>query len=176
MSDVKIYIAYFDECDKKKCTGIRMAKLHRAILSRGTSEVPPHAIFLNPFSPKALSIEDREPVLEHGLVVIDGSWKRAHPSSPLFRRTRKYSRSLPFLVAANPVNYGKPSKLSSIEAVIASLLILGFEDQALDLVSTINFGEEFIRINQERLQKYAQAKSSSEIVKYQQEFMASMGY
>ena len=48
---------------------------------------------------------------------------------------RNYPRALPFLVASNPVNYGKPFKLTSLEAFSAALFILGEVEYAKELLN-----------------------------------------
>ncbi|MGB7543972.1 MAG: DUF367 domain-containing protein, partial [Methanothrix sp.] len=57
---------------------------------------------MSPFSEKALSPQDKG---ARGLAALDCSWAHAEEA---FSRTSFVSRALPFLVAANPVNYGKP--------------------------------------------------------------------
>jgi len=84
---------------------------------------------------------------------------------------RGASRCLPYLIAANPTNYGVPTKLSTVEALAAALYIAGFKDKAERLLSIFKWGPNFIVLNQERLEGYAQAKDSAEVVEVQKGFI-----
>jgi pre-rRNA-processing protein TSR3 len=77
------------------------------------------------------------------------------------------------LIAANPVNYGKPTKLSTVEALAAALFILGFREKAERLLSVFKWGSSFLSLNKELLETYAGAHNSSEVVELQREFMSS---
>jgi pre-rRNA-processing protein TSR3 len=71
-------------------------------------------------------------------------------------------------MAANPVNFGKPCKLSSIEALAATLYILGEKERAHALLSKVSWGIRFLEVNREPLELYADAKDSSEVIKIQE--------
>jgi pre-rRNA-processing protein TSR3 len=74
-------------------------------------------------------------------------------------------------MAANPVNFGKPCMLSSVEALAASLYILGEKDQAAALLSKVNWGIRFLEVNKEPLDLYAGAKDSTEIIRIQEGYL-----
>ena len=83
-------------------------------------------------------------------------------------------RCLPVLIAGNPVNFGKATKLSTVEALAAALYIVGYEDQAGELLSIFKWGHTFLELNHERLESYKNARHSTEIVEMQQRFFADL--
>jgi pre-rRNA-processing protein TSR3 len=168
---VRIIVYNARQCDPKKCTAL---KLKRHELVRQVSQLrflPKRAVVLNPFSEIAFSPADRERIENHGLVGLDCSWE--HAEKVLLKHVRGTSRCLPILIAGNPVNFGKPTKLTTAEALAAALYIAGFEEEASQLLSIFKWGHTFLDINQERLETYARAKDSTEIVQIQRRFMPS---
>ena len=153
------------QCDPKKCTAKRMMKfgLGKEV---GLSNIPSGAIVLSPFSDKALSPADRT-YAKKGLVVMDLTWTNID-DFPRVRRTEE--RALPYLLAANPINWGRPMELNSAEAIMASLVILGEDDQAAEFIQRFNWAPEFMRLNGSMLEDYAKAKDSAEVVKIQNEY------
>jgi pre-rRNA-processing protein TSR3 len=71
---------------------------------------------------------------------------------------------LPFVVAVNPVNYGKPLKLSTLEAFATALYILGDVKKAEEMLNLYKWGPNFLVLNKEPLEDYRNAKNSSEII------------
>jgi pre-rRNA-processing protein TSR3 len=118
-------------------------------------------VVLNPFATTAILPSDRETAVGSGICVIDCSWERA--SKVFSRRLRGVNRSLPFVLAGNPTNYSKLGKLSSAEALAASLWIVGFPLEAEKLLSEFGWGETFLTLNLSPLSDYARAKSQHEI-------------
>ena len=74
-------------------------------------------------------------------------------------------------MAANPVNFGKPCMLSSIEALAAALYILGEKERATEVLSKVNWGVRFLEVNQEPLDLYARAKDSTEVIGIQELYL-----
>ena len=132
--------------------------------------LPRGAVVLNPFSETAFSPADRERILHRGLAAVDCSW--IHADEVFELRMRGASRCLPYLIAANPVNYGIPTKLSTVEALAAALYITNFKQEAENLLSIFKWGPQFLRLNQKILDSYTKAKDSSEVVELQKKFMA----
>jgi len=162
---MRLLVYHTNQCDPRKCTGKKLAKFGLVRLIRSFREAPPGSILLNPFSKKALSREDSE---APALVALDCSWNRVESMFPV-RGMR--SRSLPYLVAANPVNFGKPFKLSTAEALAASLYILGQKERAFELMSKFKWGHVFLEMNRDPLEDYSLAKTSREVVEIQSEYM-----
>jgi pre-rRNA-processing protein TSR3 len=126
-------------------------------------------VALNPFSEIAFSPADRRRIEDFGLTALDFSWARAEKA--LLKQVRGTSRCLPVLTAGNPVNFGKPTKLTTAEALAAALYIAGFEEVAAELLSIFKWGHTFFEINRERLELYAKAKDSTEVVEMQKSFL-----
>jgi pre-rRNA-processing protein TSR3 len=139
-----IYCLHFNECDPKKCTALKLKKFKLLKFIPAIKNSLKKAIILNPFSHIELTAEDRNLIQKYGIIVIDCSWKN-------LTKLRKFNmineRRLPPLIAANPVNYGKWEKLSSVEAIAASLFITGFKDDAKLILSKFSWGDSFIKIN-----------------------------
>jgi pre-rRNA-processing protein TSR3 len=169
--DVRIVVYHAGQCDPKKCSALKLKRQGLIHIVRKLRLLPRGAIVLNPFAERAFSPADRGLMEEKGLVALDYSWKRTEKAKliPLFGE----SRSLPYLVAANPVNYGKPTKLSTVEALAAAHYIAGYTERAEKLLSVFKWGPEFIRLNKKLLDAYSQAESSTEVVELQRSFMPS---
>ena len=117
---------------------------------------------LNPFSEIAFSPADRERVFEAGLVALDCSWE--HAEKVLSHHVRGTSRCLPILIAGNPTNFAKATKLSTAEALAGALYIAGFKEEAQKLLSIFTWGHTFFELNAMLLEDYVAAKDSTEIV------------
>jgi pre-rRNA-processing protein TSR3 len=122
---------------------------------------------LNPFSKVAFSPADRERVEKAGIVALDCSWE--HAEKVLSHHVRGTSRCLPVLIAGNPTNYAKATKLSTAEAIAGALYIACFKEEAQKLLSIFTWGHTFFELNALLLDAYAATKDSTEVVAVMQE-------
>ncbi len=166
---VRIVVYHARQCDPKKCTALKLSRHGLIRIVSRLRFLPKRAIVLNPFSETAFSPADRQRIEQHGLVALDCSWE--HAEKVLSGHVRGTSRCLPLLVAGNPVNFGKPTKLTTAEALAAALIIAGFEEEARELLSVFTWGHTFLDLNGERLGKYSTARNSAEVVELQKTFM-----
>jgi len=139
----KLFVVYFDQCDPKKCTSMKLKKFNLVKFVPKIRFLPKQAIILDPFAPKILNISDRLHIEKFGLAVIDCSWKHANHVFQKFRTGRR----LPRLLAANSVNYGRWEKLSSAEAFAAALFLIQHNDMAELLLSKFTWGHAFFDLN-----------------------------
>lgn len=165
MPAIRLYALMEREDDPKKCTAAKLVRFKHLTEVRDESRVPRGAVVLNPEAEKALSKEDWTAIARRGLLVLDCSWNKLS-RFPKIKHGLQH-RALPFLLAANPTNFGKPQRLSSAEALAASLYIIGEKDQANLLMSIFKWGPVFIDINKERLEEYASVATSAEVVEAQ---------
>jgi pre-rRNA-processing protein TSR3 len=172
MVEFRVYALLHHEDDPRKCTAARLVREGEMRVATEIKKIPPGAVVLDPEAPKALSREDIDPVRKFGLLVVDCSWNKLE-RFPRLRKGLRH-RALPFLVAANPVNFGKPQRLCSAEAVAAALYILGDMDRARRTMAHFRWGETFIDMNETLLEGYRLAKSSAEVVKVQNDAIGSI--
>jgi len=158
----------FAQCDPKRCTGARLAR--RGVFRPMPLKQPFRGIVLSPNGTVSVSPADRHIVEEMGLSVIDCSWARL-AEIPFKQMRSGHHRLLPFLVAANQVNYGKPSKLSCAEAAAATLYICGYVDAAKAVLDEFGWGREFIKLNKELLELYRTSADADEVVKRQNDWL-----
>ncbi len=168
--EVQLHIYHTDQCDPKKCTGRKLAKFGQAKVVKNLRQIPYNAIILNPAAKKALSPEDVIYAEKQGIAVLDCSWEKAEELLFKLRKKGK-SRALPYLVAANPTNFGRPFKLSTVEAFAAALFIIGYHEEAEQILGKFKWGPHFLEMNRIPLEEYSKAKDSAEVVKIQEEFL-----
>lgn len=158
-----IIVYHVSQDDPKKNTARKLARFGLATLVDRVERVPRGAVLLDPFAPRALSRQDAASAETRGLVALDCSWRHAEHVFPKVREKTE-ARALPFLLAANPVNYGKAFQLSTVEALAAACHIMGDAEQARTMMAKFGWGETFLALNANPLMDYAAAQTSAEVV------------
>src|SRR5207244_8458352 len=107
-----------------------------------------------------------------GILGLDCSWRQA--KEVCCRKLGGKHRRLPGLLPANPTHYSRLGILSSLEALAASLFILGEDSRAEGLLALYKWGPTFETLNKEPLEAYRNAKSEAEVLKLEREFFPQL--
>jgi pre-rRNA-processing protein TSR3 len=127
-------------------------------------------IVLSPAGERTVSPADAALVASLGIAVVDCSWAQLD-DVPFHRIRSGNERLLPYLIAANPVNYGRPFKLSCAEAFAACLFIMGMNDLGHRILEKFKWGPGFYTVNEELLKQYALCDSSAAIIEVQNQWI-----
>jgi rRNA small subunit aminocarboxypropyltransferase len=155
---MRAQVLMYKQDDPAKCTA---AKLVRFGLAESIRFVRPDAILLDPFSKNVLTSSDS--VYCKSICAIDCSWEKAQVLFAKSKLKRHSRRRLPALLAGNPINYSKISKLTTAEALAASLFILGCRKMSESLLAKFKWGHTFLELNLGILDDYAKAPSDNDI-------------
>lgn len=173
MDRIPVHAIWLAQDDPKKNTAVLASRRGDIQLHKKLNTIPKKGILLEPLSGKVFGPEDHELLLQRNghIVGLDCSWAKIESSVEfVVKTTRLTPRMLPLLLAANPVNWGKPAKLTTMEAIATVLYLVGNENQARDVLGAFRWGQRFFELNAEPLDAYRTATTSSELIDLQFEF------
>jgi rRNA small subunit aminocarboxypropyltransferase len=155
----RLLVYHAGQCNPKHCTAKKLAKFHLVdLFSTRRPFIRENTVILDPSARTPLCRVD----LVNTLVAIDCSWKqREHVFQSLRACCR---RRLPYLIAANPINYGRPFELTTVEALGAALYILGQTQRARELLDKFKWGSTFLTLNAAPLNEYAEASTVADLL------------
>ncbi|HZB80630.1 MAG TPA: DUF367 family protein [Nitrososphaera sp.] len=163
-----IYMLYQD--DPFKCTAAKLVKFRLAMPVKFISRT---TIVLDPFSEHTVLGCDQ--TVADSVCAIDCSWERADEVLKHRRLTaRGIARRLPAMLAANPTNYAKLGKLSSVEALAGALYILNEKELAAKMMDKFKWGHTFLQLNANPLDDYAAAETEEQVIKLEEEYFPQM--
>ncbi|KAG6808525.1 hypothetical protein H0H92_003829 [Tricholoma furcatifolium] len=162
--DVKIEVPVamwdFDHCDPRRCSGKKLSRLGLIKELKVGSRF--RGIVVSPKGKQVVSPADRDIVLNGGLAVVECSWARLD-DVPFGKIASPHERLLPYLLATNPTNYGKPWRLNCVEALAAAFYITGFDTYAEKLLSGFGWGGSFYKVNRTLIERYKTCTSADEV-------------
>ncbi|KAM5384376.1 hypothetical protein ACJZ2D_001681 [Fusarium nematophilum] len=158
-------------CDPKRCSGKKLMKLG---MMRDLHLGQRHnGVIITPNGKHVISPADRELMDQYGAAVVECSWARTKEIQ-WNKVGGKCERLLPYLVAANTVNYGKPWRLNCVEALAAAFYICGHPDWAEQILEPFSYGPSFLEINSSLLKRYAACTNEASIKKTEEEWMEQL--
>ncbi|KIX00985.1 uncharacterized protein Z518_10051 [Rhinocladiella mackenziei CBS 650.93] len=161
----------FGHCDAKRCSGKRL--MHFGMMRELPIGQKYPGVVISPNAKRVLSPADRDLLEQHGAAVVECSWARVQ-EIPWSRIGGKCERLLPYLVAANPVNYGRPWRLNCVEALAACFCICGHEDWAEIVLQHFPYGKPFLEINSQLFKRYSACQNEEEIQSAEETWLAKL--
>jgi len=158
----------FDHCDPKRCSGKKLARLGLIKELRVGSRF--RGIVVSPKGTQVISPADRDIILSEGLAVVECSWARLD-DVPFGKIASPHERLLPYLLATNPTNYGKPWRLNCVEALAAAFYITGFSEYADVLLGGFGWGPSFWKVNRTYLERYQNCTDAEDVTRMQETIM-----
>ncbi|KAL1988183.1 hypothetical protein VTN96DRAFT_713 [Rasamsonia emersonii] len=155
-------------CDPKRCSGKRLMQFGLMRELPIGHRYP--GVVISPNAKRVLSPADRDLLEQYGAAVVECSWVRVK-EVPWSRIGGRCERLLPYLLAANSVNYGRPWRLNCVEALAACFYICGHEDWAVEVLKHFSYGDAFLEINAQLLKRYAACSNEEEIKKAEEDWL-----
>jgi len=160
---MQVNVLMYNQDDPKKCTAAKLVKFN---LAKKITNISKNTLTLNPFADHILLNSDKNNI--RSITGIDCSWNFADQT--FVKKFGGISRKLPYLLAGNSVNFSKLGKLTTVEAIAASLYLLGFENQSTELLGKFKWGHTFLDLNKNLLNDYQNATSEREIQNIAKEY------
>lgn len=161
----------FDHCDPKRCSGKKLERLGYIKNLRIGQKF--QGIVVSPNGKGVVCPDDKEIVEKFGAAVVECSWARLD-EVPFNKIGGKHERLLPYFVATNPVNYGRPWRLNCVEALAACLAIVGREDWAELILEKFTWGLNFLSVNKELIELYQSCSDAESVTKAQDEYLEKL--
>ena len=163
-----VYMLHQD--DPLKCTA---AKLVRFRLASPVKFISRSTILLNPFSEAPVLKYDQ--TVADSVCAIDCSWERTDEVLKHQRiAAHGIARRLPAMLAANPINYAKLGKLSSVEALAGALYILNEKELSAKMMDKFKWGHTFLELNADLLGDYADAETVEQVAELEKEYFPQL--
>ncbi|KAG9029417.1 ribosome biogenesis protein tsr3 [Tulasnella sp. UAMH 9824] len=156
----------FDHCDPKRCSGKKLSRLglikdlRVGQRFRGIVVTFEDLPILLPKGTAPVSPSDRAIVDEGGIAVVECSWARLE-EVPFAKIRSPNERLLPYLVAANPVNY-------------AAFYIVGYDKAAERLLEKFSWGHSFWSVNGDLIKRYRTCQTAEDVIRMQEAIIAEM--
>ncbi|PGH07799.1 pre-rRNA-processing protein TSR3 [Blastomyces parvus] len=155
-------------CDPKRCSGKKL--MQHGVMRELQIGQKFAGVVISPNAKRTISPADGELLELYGAAVVECSWVRTQ-EVPWSKIGGKCERLLPYLVAANSVNYGRPWRLNCAEALAAAFYICGHEDWASEVLKKFSYGRAFLEINSQLLRRYAACKTEEDVKNTQEQWL-----